>query len=66
MNHEEIAREGCERKYVVVTREYMAKGYDGYDCLKGRKAIIDAEQGQMMSKIIQEFISGSLTNFVTS
>jgi hypothetical protein len=41
-----------------ITREYMAEGYDGFEALKGRKFIIDDENGQIMSSIIRSFLLG--------
>lgn len=60
---EEIPHEDNGRKYIVVTREYMAEGYDGYCCLRNQRAVIDKEQGQMMSTIIQKSFTGELLNF---
>lgn len=41
-----------------ITRDYMAQGYDGFSALKGRKFIIDDENGQIMSSIIRSFLLG--------
>ena len=57
MDFEEVKREGG-RKYSVITREYMADGHDGFDCLKGNKMLIDDEQGQMMSTIVRKYLLG--------
>ncbi|KAI5124075.1 hypothetical protein M0805_003902 [Coniferiporia weirii] len=57
--YEEIKRERGDRKYVVVTREYMADGHDGFDCLRGQKMLIDDEQGQMMSAIVRKYLLGT-------
>ncbi|KAL5490069.1 hypothetical protein ACEPAI_4902 [Sanghuangporus weigelae] len=56
--YEEIPR-SAGRKYVVVTREYMAQGHDGFECLKDQKMLIDDEQGQMMSTIVRKYLLGS-------
>jgi len=37
----------------------MAGGFDEFDALKGRKMIIDDENGQTMSSIIRSFLLGS-------
>jgi hypothetical protein len=37
----------------------MAGGFDGFDALKGRKMLIDHENGQTMSSIIRSFLLGS-------
>jgi hypothetical protein len=36
----------------------MAEGYDGFTALKGRKFIIDDENGQIMSNILRSFLLG--------
>ncbi|KAL5511406.1 hypothetical protein ACEPAH_4622 [Sanghuangporus vaninii] len=56
--YEEIPRSGG-RKYVVVTREYMAQGHDGFECLKDQKMLINDEEGQMMSTIVRKYFLGS-------
>ena len=56
-DYEEVPRSGG-RKYVVVTREYMAQGHDGFECLKDQKMLIDDEQGQMMSTIVRKYLLG--------
>ena len=38
----------------------MAQGYDGFTAMKGRKFIIDDENGQIMSSIIRSFLLGKL------
>jgi len=38
----------------------MAEGYDGFEAFKGRKFIIDDENGQIMSSIIRSFLLGML------
>lgn len=58
IEYEEVKRERGGRKFVVVTREYMAEGHDGFDCLKNQKMIIDDEQGQMMSTIVRKYLLG--------
>ncbi|WWC73295.1 uncharacterized protein I206_107262 [Kwoniella pini CBS 10737] len=47
------------RIYRVITREYMALGYDGFDALKNRKFVVDDENGQIMSSILRSFLLGS-------
>lgn len=47
-----------------ITRDYMAQGYDGYEGLKGRKFIIDDENGQIMSSIIRSFLLGELSSLL--
>lgn len=44
--------------YRIVTRQYMADGFDGFEALKGRKMIIDHENGQTMSSILRSFLLG--------
>jgi hypothetical protein len=47
------------RTYKLVTREYMAGGFDGFVALKGKKHLIDDENGLTMSTIIRRFLLGS-------
>ncbi|WWC64228.1 uncharacterized protein I303_106837 [Kwoniella dejecticola CBS 10117] len=47
------------RVYRVITREYMALGYDGFHALKDRKFVVDDENGQIMSSILRSFLLGS-------
>ncbi|WVQ75350.1 hypothetical protein IAR50_004969 [Cryptococcus sp. DSM 104548] len=47
------------RMYKVITRDYMAQGYDGFEPLKNRKFIVDDENGQIMSSILRSFLLGS-------
>jgi len=56
---EEVKNESGGRIYRVITREYMAQGYDGFEALKNRKYIVDDEEGQIMSTIIRSFLLGS-------
>lgn len=55
---DEVEREKGGRMYKIVTREYLASGYDGYDVLKGNKYLIDDEAGQMMSTIVRKYLLG--------
>lgn len=59
MDYEEVKR-SSERKYAIITREYMAEGHDGFDCLKNQKMLIDDEQGQMMSTIVRKYLLGKV------
>ncbi|WVR09253.1 hypothetical protein IAU60_006318 [Kwoniella sp. DSM 27419] len=47
------------KTYRVITRDYMAQGYDGFEALKNRKFIVDDENGQIMSSILRSFLLGS-------
>ncbi|WVW79106.1 hypothetical protein I302_101071 [Kwoniella bestiolae CBS 10118] len=55
---EEIKRDS-KKIYRVITREYMALGFDGFTDLKDRKYIVDDENGQIMSSILRSFLLGS-------
>ncbi|TXT08774.1 hypothetical protein VHUM_02902 [Vanrija humicola] len=55
----EIKNETGGRTYYVITRQYMADGFDGFEALKDRKFVIDDETGQSMSNIIRSFLLGS-------
>ncbi|CDR87142.1 related to 5`-nucleotidase precursor [Sporisorium scitamineum] len=48
-----------DKTYRVVTREYLAEGYDGFDALKRGKFVIDHENGQLMSTIVRKFLLGA-------
>ncbi|WVQ81605.1 hypothetical protein IAT38_003729 [Cryptococcus sp. DSM 104549] len=56
---DEVKNEEGGRVYRVITRDYMAQGYDGFEALKGRKFIVDDENGQIMSSILRSFLLGS-------
>jgi hypothetical protein len=53
---EEIKCEKDGRKYIIVTREYMAQGHDGFLPLKGSKYLIDDEVGQMYSTLVRQYL----------
>ncbi|KAJ9106431.1 hypothetical protein QFC21_001577 [Naganishia friedmannii] len=55
---EEIKRDDTSRTYRVITRNYMAEGYDGFEALKNRKFIVDDDNGQIMSSIVRSFLLG--------
>ena len=55
---EAIKREKNGRKYKIVTREYMAQGHDGFLALRGRKYLVDDENGQMMSSLVRKYLLG--------
>lgn len=59
---EEVKREKGEKKYAIVTREYMAQGHDGFLPLKGSKYLVDDESGQMMSTIVRKYLLGLYFN----
>ncbi|RXK38756.1 hypothetical protein M231_03932 [Tremella mesenterica] len=56
---EEVKNEEGGRMYKVITREYMAQGYDGFTALKNRRTLIDDESGLIISSIIRSFLLGS-------
>ncbi|ODN74799.1 hypothetical protein L202_07114 [Cryptococcus amylolentus CBS 6039] len=56
---EEVKNEEGGRMYKVITRDYMAQGFDGFEPLKNRKFIVDDENGQIMSSILRSFLLGS-------
>lgn len=59
---DEIKREKGGRKYIIVTREYMAQGHDGFLPLKGNKYLIDDEVGQMFSTLVRKYLLVSPRN----
>ena len=40
-------------------RTLLTERYDGFEALKGRKFIVDDENGQIMSSIIRSFLLGA-------
>ncbi|KAG8885508.1 hypothetical protein FRB97_000833 [Tulasnella sp. 331] len=58
---EPVSKEPGGRSYVVVTRDYMASGHDGYEALKGCEYVggVDDEHGNLMSAIVRKFLLGS-------
>ena len=44
--------------YNIVTGDFIAKGRDGYDVLKGKKYLVEPEGGKMMSAIIKSYLLG--------
>ncbi|WWC91447.1 uncharacterized protein L201_006393 [Kwoniella dendrophila CBS 6074] len=55
---EEVKRDSS-KIYRIITREYQALGFDGFEALKDRKYIVDDENGQIMSSILRSFLLGS-------
>ncbi|KIK95849.1 hypothetical protein PAXRUDRAFT_826578 [Paxillus rubicundulus Ve08.2h10] len=56
---EPIKREKTGRMYKIVTREYLARGYDGYTALPGHNYLVDDENGQLMSSLVRKYLLGS-------
>ncbi|KIM57102.1 hypothetical protein SCLCIDRAFT_1219786 [Scleroderma citrinum Foug A] len=56
---EEVKREKSGRTYTIMTREYLAEGYDGYTALTDGKYLIDEENGQLMSALVRKYLLGS-------
>lgn len=48
-----------DRKYRLVTRQYMALGNDGYEALTRGRYVMDDENGQLMSTIVRKFLLGA-------
>lgn len=59
---EEVKREKGGKIYRIITRNYMAEGYDGFEALKNRKFIIDDDEGQIMSQIVRSFLLGECSS----
>ena len=55
---EPVSKEPGGRTYNVVTRLYMAEGYDGFEVLKDCKFLIDEANGRIMSDIVRHFLLG--------
>jgi 5'-nucleotidase len=60
---EPIKREKGGRMYRVVTRDYMAQGYDGYEAMKGSRYIVDDENGMLFSSLLRNFLLGFVLPF---
>ena len=58
VDEEPIERVAGGRKYKIVTREYMAKGYDGFSMLTRGQFLIDHESGAIMSSIVRKYMLG--------
>ncbi|KAH7927752.1 Metallo-dependent phosphatase [Leucogyrophana mollusca] len=54
-----IDREKGGKMYKIVTREYMARGHDGYEPLLGHNYLVDDENGQLMSSLVRKYLLGS-------
>ena len=42
-----------DKTYRLCTKDYLARGKDGYDCLAGSQVIVNDEDGPQLSTIIQ-------------
>jgi len=60
---EPIQRESGTRKYKIMTREYMAKGHDGFEALTRGKSLVDDECGLMLSTIVRQYLLGLSSSF---
>ncbi|KAJ6553022.1 Metallo-dependent phosphatase [Mycena capillaripes] len=58
VDKEEVLRTSM-RKYLIMCREYMYEGGDGYDVLKGKKLVITSENGQTMCALVRKFLLGA-------
>jgi hypothetical protein len=56
--HSEPVERTKDRKYKIVTREYMAQGHDGFLALKKGKYLIDDESGHLFSSIVRRYLLG--------
>ncbi|EAU80500.2 hypothetical protein CC1G_11855 [Coprinopsis cinerea okayama7 len=57
VDKEPVAR-SSDRKYLIVTGEYLANGGDGYTMLKDQKLVINAENGQPKNQLVKKFLGG--------
>lgn len=58
VEEEPVLNESGGKTYILVTREYMANGHDGYDALTSGNWIIDHECGHLMSAIVRKYLLG--------
>ncbi|KAF9234769.1 Metallo-dependent phosphatase-like protein [Melanogaster broomeanus] len=56
---EAIQRDKTGRMYKIVTRDYLARGHDGYTPLLGHDYLIDDENGQLLSSLVRKYLLGS-------
>lgn len=54
-----VPREKGGRKYKIVTREYMAQGFDGFSPLQNQRYLIDDENGQLYSSLVRKYLMGT-------
>jgi len=59
IDEEPIERVAGGRKYKIVTREYMAQGYDGFSALTKGQLLIGHDCGIIMSSIVRKYLLGS-------
>ncbi|TFK22412.1 Metallo-dependent phosphatase [Coprinopsis marcescibilis] len=57
VDKEKVTR--SDKKYLIVTGEYLSQGGDGYAALKGQKLVITPENGQSKSQLVRKFLSGA-------
>ncbi|KAG8826388.1 hypothetical protein FRC17_008269 [Serendipita sp. 399] len=53
-----VDREPGGRTYTIVTRLYMAQGFDGYDAFKDCRYLVDEENGRTMADLVRHFLLG--------
>ncbi|PPQ69860.1 hypothetical protein CVT26_014137 [Gymnopilus dilepis] len=56
---EPVKNESGGKKYIIVTREYMAQGHDGYTALTKGRVLIDGECGSTLSTIVRKYLLAS-------
>ncbi|PVF93825.1 Metallo-dependent phosphatase [Serendipita vermifera] len=54
----DVINESGGPQYNVVTRLYMAQGFDGYDAFKGCTFLVDEENGRIMSDLVRHYLLG--------
>lgn len=59
-DEEAIKREEGGRMFIIVTREYLAQGHDGFEALTRGKWLVDHECGSMFSTIVRKYMLGNL------
>ena len=65
-DEEPIERVAGGRKYKIVTREYMAQGYDGFSALTKGQVLIGHEGGIIMSSIVRNYLLGRINILLAS
>lgn len=61
VDKEEVLRTSA-RKYLIMIGKYMADGGEGYDALKNKKEVVDAESGQSKGALVKKFLLGEFAS----
>jgi hypothetical protein len=65
-NMVDVSKEPGGPQYNVVTRLYMAQGFDGYEAFKECKYLVDEENGRIMSDLVRHYLLGKSVQLLKS